>query len=116
MAFPYQYNFNYYVGDTLQFLLYPKEDGESMNISNYSALFSVATSSGNSGIQIFSASCQISASTPYKILCTISPTNGRLLTGASYVYDVEITDNGNSENRYTLLNGNINTLQDIKRS
>ena len=114
MAFPYEYNFNYYVGDTLQFILYPKEDGESMDLNNYSGLFSVATSFGNTGIKIFSASCQISASAPYKVLCTISPQNGRLLSGASYVYDVEINDSG--ENSYTLLYGSINTLQDIPRS
>lgn len=114
MSFPYEYNFNYYVGDTLQFLLYPKDNDEPMNINNYSALFTVSTSSGNTGIKIFSASCQISASSPYKILCTISPTNGRLLSGASYVYDVEITDG--IENSYTLVYGTINTQQDITRA
>ena len=120
MAYPYTYNFDYYVGDSYQFVIRPKvynentEELEEVNLSEYNSLFVVATQRGNSSANVFSSSPQVSAS-PYSLLCTISPANGMLLTGASYIYDVEITNKTNSADRTTLLTGTISTQLDISR-
>ena len=120
MAYPYTYNFDYYVGDSYQFVIRPKvynentEELEEVNLSEYNSLFVVATQRGDSLANVFSSSPQVSAS-PYSLLCTISPTNGMLLTGASYIYDVEITNKTNSADRTTLLTGTISTQLDISR-
>lgn len=120
MAYPYTYDFNYYVGDSYQFVIRPKvynedtEELEEVNLSLYNSLFVVATERGNSQSIIFSASPQISAS-PYSMLCTISPENGLMLSGASYIYDVEITNKTNNADRTTLLTGTILTQLDISR-
>jgi len=120
MAYPYTYNFDYYVGDSYQFVIRPKvynentEELEEVNLSEYNSLFVVANQRGDSLALVFSSSPQVSAS-PYSLLCTISPTNGMLLTGASYIYDVEITNKTNSADRTTLLTGTISTQLDISR-
>ena len=111
MAWPHTYNFNYYVGDLYQLVLYPKQDEESFDLSGYTSLFVVATERGNSNATVFSASPQVSAS-PSRLLCTIMPSQGQLLTGASYVYDIEISD---ADETYTLLTGTISTELDISR-
>lgn len=111
MAWPYTYNFNYYVGDLCQFVLYPKDDGDQFNLSGYSALFVISTQRGNPNAVVFSASAQVSAS-PSRVLCTILPGSGKILTGPSYIYDIEIYKNDES---YTLLTGTITTQSDIAR-
>jgi len=118
VAYPYTYDFDYYVGDSYQFVIRPKiynedtEELEEVNLSQYNSLFVVATERGNSQSIVFSASPQVSAS-PYSLLCTISPENGQILSGASYIYDVEITNKTNSTDRTTLLTGTISTQLDI---
>ena len=111
MAFPYQYNFNYYSGDLYQLVVYPKDDdGNQYDLSDKGSLFTVSTERGNPEATVFSASPQISAS-PARLLCTILPTQGSLLTGASYVYDIEIRDD--SEEVVTFLQGTITTQQNV---
>ena len=45
MAYPYTYNFDYYVGDSYQFVIRPKvynentEELEEVNLSEYNSLF-----------------------------------------------------------------------------
>jgi len=112
MAWPYTYNFNYYVGDLLQFVLYPKQEDEEFSLSGYTSLFVVATERGNPNAVVISASPQMSAS-PSRLLCTITPQNGMLMTGASYLYDIEITK-GNET--YTLMTGTISTQLDVSRA
>lgn len=112
MAWPYTYNFNYYVGDLYQFVIYPKEDGQQFNLNGYNSLFVIATERGNSNSIAISASPQISAS-PSRLICTIYPQYGNFLTGASYIYDVEISKN---DQTYTLLTGTISTQSDISKS
>ena len=47
MAYPYVYNINYYTGDTYQFVLYPKnEDGTTLNLSGFTATFTIAPQRG----------------------------------------------------------------------
>lgn len=112
MAWPHTYNFNYYTGDLYQLVLYPKQDDQQFNLSGFTSLFVVATERGNINSTIFSNSPQVSAS-PSRLLCTISPQNGQLLTGASYIYDIEITKNNET---YTLLTGSISVQNDIVKS
>jgi len=111
MAWPHTYNFNYYVGDLCQFVLYPRENKEQFNLSGYSALFVISTQRGNPNAIVLSASAQVSAS-PSRVLCTIHPQSGRVLTGPSYIYDIEIYKNDES---YTLITGTISTQSDIAR-
>jgi len=107
---PYTYNFNYYSGDTYPLVIYPKnDDGTQYDLTNATSLFTVSIERGDPTTDVFSASPQVSAS-PSRLLCTISPENGALLTGASYVYDIEIEDDGQV---YTLLTGTITTQQNV---
>lgn len=110
MAFPYTYNFNYYSGDLYQLVLYPKDDGEYYDLSDKTALFVVSTQRGNPDTVIFSASPQISAS-PSRLICTILPNQGSLLTGASYVYDIEIRKDSVVVD--TFMTGTITTQQNV---
>lgn len=109
MAFPHTYNFNYYSGDLYQMILYPKDDGDYYDLNGYTALFTVSTERGNPDAAVFSASPQISAS-PSRLICTISPENGSLLTQAFYVYDIQVTNGTDSQ---TFMTGTISTLQNV---
>lgn len=107
---PYTHNFNYYSGDTYPLVLYPKnEDGTQYDLSGTNCLFTVSLERGDPTTDVFSASPQINAS-PSRLMCFITPENGALLTGASYVYDIEIQD---GEQIYTLLTGTITTQQNV---
>lgn len=111
MSWPYTYNIQYYSGDLYQFVIYPKnDDGTQFDLSDKTSLFVIATERGNPSAVVLSASPQIN-SDPSRLLCTILPTQGSLLTGASYVYDIEIRDSGDEV--YTLLTGNVSVQQDI---
>lgn len=116
MAIPKDYNINYYVGDLYQLVLYPKdEDGNQYDLENHTALFTVSTERGNSDTNVFSASPQISAS-PSRIVMTLSPENGILLSGASYFYDLEITNQSVPQEVYSFLTGTITTQQGVTRN
>jgi hypothetical protein len=110
MAFPSTYNFNYYRGDTTQFVTRPKNanDGSSFDLTGYSANFTIANQRGASGTQ-YEASSVVNATTDI-VTCTITPAVGRTLAAGSYVYDIEI-DNG--VQIYTLLTGTITVTDDI---
>jgi hypothetical protein len=113
MAFPGTYNFNYYRGDTYQFIIRPKtSNGGLFSLDPYSgnALFTIANVRGSSGVQI-PATATIDIAQDI-VTCTITPTQGRQLTaGTTYVYDVQI-DNG-AGIIYTLLTGNITVTDDV---
>lgn len=113
MAIPVNYDFKYYAGDSYDLVLYPKnEDGSQYDLTNHTALFTVSTERGNPLTDVFSASVQMSAS-PSRLVMAISPYNGSLLTGASYVYDLEIIDNDDIEKVYTFLTGSIDVQQGV---
>lgn len=77
---------------------------------NKTALFTVSTERGNPSAEIFSV--PLSTSYPeYRLTAEITPELGSLLTGASYVYDIEVKDD---DETYTLLTGTITTQQDVK--
>lgn len=116
MAIPKIYDIDYYVGDLYQLVLYPKNpDGTQFNLENYSGLFTVSTERGDPQTDVLSASVQISAS-PSRILMTIKPDEGLILTGASYFYDIEIINQDNTEEIYSFLTGSLNTLQGVTRN
>ena len=114
MAFPATYNFNYYRGDTAQFVVRPKNanDGSSFDLTGYTAIITIATARGASATR-YSTAQGITAvvdATADTVTCTITPAGGRNLTPGSFVYDVQIT---NSVQIYTLLTGTISVTDDI---
>jgi len=114
MAFPGTYNFNYYRGDTYQFVIRPKNsNGSTMSLDAYegNAVFTIANRRGTSATQTVEATATIDIANDI-VTCTIEPAQGRLLTaGTVYVYDVQI-DNG-ADVIYTLLTGSITVTDDI---
>jgi hypothetical protein len=116
MAFPGTYNFNYYRGDTHQFVLSPKNsDGTTFQLDSYapggvnSAIYTIATARGVAGIKSYGeAVINITNDT---VVCTILPTVGRTLAAGTYVYDVQI--NSSSTNIITLLTGTITITDDV---
>jgi hypothetical protein len=116
MAFPATYNFNYYAGDTFEFLIYPKDSngGIFTDLEQYTARFSIAPTRSSSPVLDSVGDPQklvaeISDTGEY-ISCEIKAQYGAELTGSSYVYDVQIQY---SEKVYTLVTGTISVLKDI---
>lgn len=109
MAFPGTYNFNYYRGDTNQFVIRPKNaNGSSFDLTDYTATFTVANRRGSTGTQ-YEMVAVVNELTDI-ITCTIEPNDGRLLSPGTFVYDVQI-DNGIQI--YTILTGSITVTDDI---
>jgi hypothetical protein len=92
MAFPGNYNINYYRGDTLEFRIYPKgPNGAPFDLSGYTSKFVISTSRGSEGI-LDAIEC-LSTTNPSSghVTCIILPNQGLSLTpGITYVYDVQI--------------------------
>ena len=112
MAFPATYNFNYYKGDTYQFVVRPKNsDGSSFDLSSFTtANFTIATARGSGATQ-YSAQAQIDDINDL-VTCTISATVGASIpAGSSYVYDVQIKTASNIT--YTLLTGTITITDQV---
>ena len=122
MAFPGTYNFDYYRGDTFQFVITPKTStGATFPLDAYSAagaIFTIATSRGNNpttSIDNVSDASKLSAvinTATDTIACVIKPdARADLIGEETYYYDVEIF-NGASL-RYTLLTGEIIVTDDV---
>lgn len=113
MAFPGTYNFNYYRGDTSQFVIRPKTaNGSAFDLAGYTAIFTIANVRGSGGTQYSNAqgiTAVVNATTDI-VTCTINPAGGRLLAQGSYTYDVQIS---NGTQVYTLLTGGILVEDDI---
>ncbi len=114
MAFPGTYNFNYYRGDTYQFVIRPKNaNGSAMNLDDYAdnAVFTIANRRGPLRTQTVYGTATVDISSDI-ITCTITSAQGRDLTpGTAYVYDVQIDNGANVV--YTLLTGSITVTDDI---
>lgn len=110
MAFPGTYNFNYYRGDTAEFIIRPKTStGSVFDLTGYTAEYTIANRRGSTGSQV---SAQAVVDTEEGIVtCTILPATGRNLTAGSYVYDIQIKSG--STLIFTLLTGNITVTDDI---
>lgn len=111
MAFPATYNFNYYRGDSFEFIVYPKNsNGTTFDLTNYDTnLFTIATARGSSGEEIGTG---VVTSASSNLTCKITPELGDLLSANSYVYDVQIY-NTSASTKYTLLTGTITVTQDV---
>jgi len=114
MAFPGTYNFNYYRGDTAEFVIQPKNsNGEAFDLTGYSAIFTIANTRGPSPTLTRTANAVVNDVTNI-ITCTITPSIGRDLAAGTYVYDVQITDvTPNPDVIFTLLTGTITSTNDI---
>lgn len=116
MEIPKIYDIEYYAGDIYQLVLYPKNtDGTQYSLYNHTGLITVSVERGNPATDVFSASAQISAS-PSRIVMTISPENGILLTGASYFYDLEVINQAVPDVVYSFLTGEISVQQGVTRN
>jgi len=114
MAFPGTYNFNYYRGDTHEFVLAPKNsDGTTFQLDDYvgNAQYSIAPVRGSAGVANRKTAQAIVDDTNDTITCTILPAVGRELTPGTYVYDIQI--NSSSTDIITLLTGTITVTDDI---
>ena len=123
MAFPGTYNFDYYRGDTFQFVITPKTSaGATFPLDAFAAapgaIFTIATSRGNNAttsIDSVSDASKLSATintTTDTIACVIKPdARADLIGGATYYYDVEIYNGGAS--RFTLVTGEITVTDDV---
>lgn len=118
MAFPGTYNFNYYRGDTFEFIIRPKDaNGDVFQLDGFDvATFTIANQRGP-GTQAnprvaYSASAVINTVEDF-ITCTITPTVGRDLAPTTlWYYDVQIED-ANQTNIFTLLTGTITPTDDV---
>jgi hypothetical protein len=110
MAFPGTYNFNYYRGDTMSFILNPKDSvGDPWSLTGYTADFTIADKRGAGATQ-YSGTATIDTVNNI-VTCTITPIIGRSITpGTTWVYDVQITYGSTI---YTLLTGTITSTDDI---
>jgi hypothetical protein len=109
MAFPGTYNFNYYRGDTSQFVVRPKTtDGSAFDLTGYTAVFVIADVRGPTGVQT-AGNAVVNATTDI-VTCTITPAVGRTLSEGTYTYDVQIS---NGTQIYTLLTGGLSIEDDI---
>ena len=122
MAFPGTYNFDYYRGDTFEFVITPKTStGATFDLTAYSAAgatFTISTSRGDnptSKISNVANSGMLAAiidTATDIITCTIKPAARTVLVGGStYYYDVEIFNS--AALRYTLLTGEITVTDDV---
>ena len=112
MAFPGTYNFNYYRGDTHEFVISPKNsDGTTFQLDSYAGngAYTIATARGTAGVKTTAQA--IINTTNDTIVCTILPAVGRTLAAGTYVYDVQI--NSSATNIVTLLTGSITVTDDI---
>jgi hypothetical protein len=113
MAFPKTHNFNYYRGDTFEFIVELKaQDGSDFNvdlIDNFS--FKIANKRGAGATQYTAIA---SKNEPAGVLCKITSTLGRTLAAGEYVYDVQITDtNPDPDVIYTVLTGVMTVIDDV---
>jgi hypothetical protein len=112
MALPATYDINYYRGDSYEFIINAKDiDGTELDLSAYTALFTIASERGPSPSFSTAATATIDGS---QIICTISPTVGATLTSGPYVYDVQVKQG--SSNVYTYLTGSINVTLDVSEA
>jgi hypothetical protein len=115
MAFPGTYNFNYYRGDTFEFIIRPRDSaGDPFPLEGFDAAFTIADRRG-AGTSLDPAeqyeATAIVNTVDGIVTCTITDSVGRNLTTArTWVYDVQI-DDGSSI--LTLLNGNITVTDDV---
>jgi hypothetical protein len=117
MAFPGTYNFNYYRGDTFEFIINPKDaSGAPFSLAGFTGAMTIASRRGfddplNDSDNIISFNANVVKNTTGGLTCTIPSVVGRLLTtGIAWQYDVEIVSD---EETFTLLSGTITVFEDV---
>lgn len=127
MTFPATRNFEYYDGDTVEFVVYPKNaDGSAFNLSSYTSItYTIADKLGNVvGRNTYAATAtKFSLPDPpngdvndiWGITCTLFPSVGNsLVPGTPYYYDVEISKGSDpTKYTYTILKGQINVTAGV---
>jgi len=111
MSFPGTYNFNYYRGDTHEFVISPKNsDGTTFQLDSYAGngAYTIATARATAATATAQAVINTTNDT---VTCTILTAVGRNLSSGTYVYDVQI--NSGATNVITLLTGTITVTDDI---
>jgi hypothetical protein len=115
MAFPATYNISYYRGDTYNFIINPKNpNGTAFNLTGNTALFVISTERGNPAAEVATGTAIVNAQAA-TVTCEIPNSLGSILSGASYLYDIEI-NNSSASTTFTLLTGTISVTQDISRT
>jgi hypothetical protein len=114
MAFPGTYNFNYYKGDTYQFVIRPKNsDGSQFDLTGFTAIFTIATARGSAGTKYVAAASIDTVND--LVTCTITNTVGTSIpAGTTYVYDVQISNA--SSIVHTLLTGTVSITEQVTGS
>ena len=117
MAFPGTYNFNYYRGDTFEFIIRPKDAaGNPFSLSGFEGEMTIANRRGfddpdNDNDNVIFFIGDVAKDSNGGLVCTIVPTIGRQLTeGVAWQYDVEIKSD---EETFTLLTGTITVTDDV---
>lgn len=120
MAFPANYSFDYYSGDSYEFFVYPKASNGAVfdDLADYDPKFVIATARGQADSIVLPSSAS-AASTEIlatvvddHISCEILPAGGAKLVASTYLYDVEIT-NPTTGKKYTIVTGTISVTQDV---
>ena len=94
MAFPGTFNFNYYRGDTNQFVIRPKTaNGAAFDLTGYTASAQMRKYSGSSTFTTFTSSISV-PNTLGKIIISLTSNQTVDLKPGRYVYDVVITRDG----------------------
>lgn len=119
MAFPATYNFNYYMGDTHEFRIYPKDaSGQPFPLAEYPTVkFTIAERRGNplpddaEPIEAYSAF----SNDRTNILCSVNNVHSASLDPTKqYVYDVQISKTGSPyDSVLTLLTGTITITDQV---
>jgi hypothetical protein len=113
MSFPARFNINYYMGDTYEFRIFPKDaSGAPFPLAQFTNVrFTIATQRGplpETAPPRIEGFAEISIDRT-SILCTIRPSDSASLDATrQYVYDVEISRTASPYDQvFTLLTGNI---------
>ena len=117
MSFPSNYNFSYYVGDTIHFVVAPKtRGGQPMDLSGYTASLVISNEKSPNPDWSVDATVEVNATDGY-ITCYVFPDVGnQLSTSSRYYYDLEIRKSvEGKEYVYTLLRGEIKPEMGVNR-
>lgn len=119
MSFPATYNINYYMGDTFEFRIFPKDaSGAPFPLAQFpNVRFTIATQRGplpSGAPPRIEGYAEISVD-KLSILCSIRPSDSANLDAATrYVYDVEISRTATPYDQvFTLLTGNISITDQV---
>lgn len=119
MAFPATYNINYYMGDTHEFRIYPKDaSGQPFPLSDYPTVkFTIAE---RRGVPLPDDATPVEAYAAFSndrtnILCAINNSHAADLDSTKqYVYDVQISKTGVPyDSVLTLLTGNVTITEQV---